>query len=144
MMQDSYYFVPQINIKLNSMEQIVAVVETIDWTCGEIGHFDITIRKKCRAKIDWGDGYVKSIVGVGKTQHFQHSYKHRLPIRTFCVKISTTDEDAILSYCHGFIDMNRISVRVTDCKGLLELNVTRSADLEITNCPNLKDIILSP
>lgn len=120
------------------MESIAIVVETVDWTMGENGHFVLAVREGSRALIEWGDGHCQTVTGTGEEQRFEHDYKRRLPIRSFHVSVTAEEEGSILSYSHGFIDMRTLSVSVKGCTAMRKVNVSRAGTADIQSCPCLE------
>lgn len=122
------------------MEKISIIVQTIDWTEGEVGHFDLIARKGAKITIDWDDGHCQTVTGRGCFQNFQHDYKNRLPIRSFNISITSEEEGAIIQYSHGFIDMNTLCVDVSACLHLKILHASWINQLKIAGCYELKEL----
>ena len=122
------------------MEVITIIVQTIDWTEGEIGHFDLIAKKGTYITIDWDDGHCQSVLGMGSIQHYYHDYKKRLPIRSFHILISSEVEGAIIQYSHGFIDMRTICIDVSTCTHLKILHAPWACQLKIAGCSELREL----
>ena len=107
------------------MERIKVLVETMDWTMGEWGHFSIIVRKNAYVTVDWGDvSPLQTIIGTGETQSVTHDYKHRLPIRQFQVVITAQEAGTILHFYRGFIDMwTQASAR--SCRASMPLGLAK-------------------
>ena len=52
------------------MEKISIIVQTIDWTEGEVGHFDLIAKKGAKITIDWDDGHCQTVTGRGVLSKF--------------------------------------------------------------------------
>lgn len=123
------------------MERIKVRVETIDWTMGEWGHFDITVRKNAYVTVDWGDGSpLQTIIGTGERQDPDHDYKHRLPIRQFEVVITAQEDGTILHYYNGFIDMWTLSVDASECPLLPSLGASWACQVNVKGCYGLTEL----
>lgn len=120
------------------MERIKVRVETIDWTMGEWGHFDIIVRKNAYVTVDWGDGSpLQTIIGTGERQSPDHDYKSRLPIRQFEVVITSQEDGTILHYYNGFIDMWTLSVNASECPLLPSLGASWACQVNVKGCYGL-------
>lgn len=122
------------------MEQIITKVETMDWTMGETGHFSLTLKPGSYVEIDWGDGHKQRVTGTGESQQFQYSYGKRLPIRAYTVTIMSEEDNAIMEYCHGFIDMQTLAIDASGCPGLLRLDAGSTYELNISGCHRLEEL----
>lgn len=122
------------------MERIKIRVETMDWTMGEWGHFDIIVRKNAYVTVDWGDGSpLQTIIGTGERQAPDHDYKHRLPIRQFEVIITAQEECTILHFYLGFIDMWTLSVDASECPRLPSLGASYACQVNVKGCYGLTE-----
>ena len=121
---------------------IIITVKALDWTMGEFSDFDLLFPEGTYVRVDWDDGHVSHVRGRKDWVNVRHEYSqyHKKNETTFHVRIESESPGQITGFRNWSIDMQNISIDLSQCKMLETLTAEFMSHLDVSANIHLKKL----
>ena len=121
---------------------IIITVKALNWTMGEFCDFDLLFPEGAYVRVDWDDCHVSNVRGQKDWVNVRHEYSqsHKKNETTFHVRIESESQGQITGFRNWSIDMDTISIDLSQCKNLETLTAEYMPHLDLSANIHLKKL----
>ena len=127
-------------------DRIILHMQCLNWMCGEVAYFDLLLAEDAVVRVDWGDGHCNMVKYKGSDwQRVNHYYsdKARKAEQCFDVILEAEAQGQIIGLRNWSIDMKTKAIDLRVCPALEYLTAEHMESLDLSRCPNLKELDVS-
>ena len=124
-------------------DKITIYMQCINWTCGANAFFDIMLTENAVVHVDWGDNQSVTVMkNYEQWQRVEHLYSDnaRKSCEKFIISIEAEGRGQIIGLRNWSIDMDTLSIDLSECPGLQYFTAELMDELDLTHSPKLKVI----